>query len=87
MNANWNSARLASHLNHVFPRRRRRAVQEAIIILVPLGEAEPLWQIWEILQVALKGYGVAVQAPCKEQKMLDDCLMGSDERLSMTLLP
>lgn len=56
--------RMASHLNHVFPRRRWRAVQEAVIILMPLGEAEPLWQIWEILQVALKGDGITVQAPC-----------------------
>lgn len=71
---------MASHLNHVFPRRRWRAIQEAVIILMPLGEAEPLWQIWEILQVALKGDGVTVQAPCSYTEKKRDIGRLSDQQ-------
>lgn len=73
---------MASHLNHVFSRRHWRAVKESIIILMPLSEAEPLWQIWEILQVALKRHRVTVQASSfithrKEQRS-EQILMRSD---------
>lgn len=53
---------MTSNLNCTFSWRCRRAVQEAVIIRVPLGEAQPLWEIWEILLVALKHHGVIVQA-------------------------
>lgn len=51
-----------SYLNYTFSWRCWRAVQEAIVIGVPLGEAQPLWEVWEILPVALKNHGVIVQA-------------------------
>lgn len=70
--------RMASHLNHVFSRRHWRAVKESIIILMPLSEAEPFWQIWEILQVALKRYGVTVQASsfitCRKEQRSEQIL-------------
>lgn len=52
---------MTSNLNYAFSWSCWRAVQEAIIIGVPLGEAEPLWEVWEILPVALKNHGVIVQ--------------------------
>lgn len=47
---------------------------------MPLGEAEPLWQIWEILQVALKGDGVTVQAPCSYTEKKRDIGRLSDQQ-------
>lgn len=52
---------MISHLNYTFSWRHWCAIQEAVVIGVPLGEAQPLWEVWEILFVALKYYGVVVQ--------------------------
>lgn len=52
---------MTSHLDYTFSGRRWRAVQEAVIKRVPLGEAQPLWEVWEVLPVALKNHGVIVQ--------------------------
>lgn len=51
-----------SYLNKTFSWRCWRAIQEAVIKRVPLGKAQPLREIWEILPVALKNHGVIVQA-------------------------
>lgn len=49
-----------TNLNDAFSWRCRCAIQEAIIKGVPLGEAQPLWEVWKILLVALKNDGVIV---------------------------
>ena len=56
------AADITSDLNYSFSCSSWRAVQESIIVGVPLGEAQPLWEVWETLLVALKNHGVIVQA-------------------------
>lgn len=49
-----------SHLNNTFSRGGWGAIKKAIIIWVPLDEAQPLWEVWEILLFALKYNRVVV---------------------------
>lgn len=56
------SMMMTSYLNNTFAWWCWCAIQEAIVIRVPLGETQPLWEVWVILPVALKHHGVIVQA-------------------------
>lgn len=54
--------RQCGYLDDVLPWRQWRAVQEAVVVRVPLGETQPLWEVGEVLSVALEGHGVIIQA-------------------------
>lgn len=42
---------------------QRCAIQEAVVIRVALCEAQPAWQVWELLLVALEHHGVIIHTP------------------------
>ena len=49
------------YLYDALPRRRGRAVEEAVVVRVSLGEPQPFGQVGGVLQVALEHHGVIVQ--------------------------
>ena len=49
------------YLYNALPRSRGGAVEEAIVVRVSLGEAQPFGQVGEVLQVALEHHGVIIQ--------------------------
>jgi hypothetical protein len=49
------------YLDDALPRRRGGPVEEAVVVGVSLGEAQPFRQVGGVLQVALEHHGVIIQ--------------------------